>query len=162
MHFLTNPALELQAGRTIVPLAMVLEKRLEAVAEAEAVSLPSLDTGRLIAFDDDFMTSPEQSSPESIRYRMFSLLSGFTGSVVISPPDCNDDQLLAIVSAVHAACEQYPNLSVSFAVEDRVRQEKLTGAYGRLRTDIANARELDIDEESEEEFIIPDELWKRA
>lgn len=157
IHFVKNPALSLQANRTIVPLSKVDDQGLDAVNEAHAAKLPSVDTGRLIAFDDANLESPQDASVERMKERTIALLAGFSGMVVISPPHCDDEQLLAIVTAVHEACEKMSKLSVTFAVDNGVQRERLTQAYGRLRNDLTNQRELDIDDD---DFVIAEDLWK--
>lgn len=160
MHFVKNSALSLHANRTIVPLSTVRTKKLDAVSEKEVRNLPRLDVGRLIAFDDLFLDSPSYSSAHDVEERTALLLDGFTGTVVISPPNCDDDQLLAMLTAVHTACEKNSMLSVTFAVDEEVQRDRLTKAYANMRAGIADQRELDIDVDEEEEFIIADELWK--
>ena len=151
MHFVKNSALSLHANRTIVPGSIVSTKFLDAIGENEAAKLPKLDTSRLIAFDDGFLDSHQYSSAQRMGERMSALLAGFTGRVVISPPHCDDDQLLAIVGAVNEACANNQHLSVTFAVDDEAQRKRLTHAYATLRSNIAEQRELHIDDDEDEE-----------
>jgi hypothetical protein len=151
MHFVKNSALSLHANRTIVPGSIVSAKFLDAIGENEAAKLPKIDTSRLIAFDDGFLDSHQYSSAQRMGERMSALLAGFTGKVVISPPHCDDDQLLAIVGAVNEACANNQHLSVTFAVDDEAQRKRLTHAYATLRINIAEQRELHIDDDEDEE-----------
>ena len=65
-----------------------------------------------------------------------------------------------MLTAVHTACQNNSLLSVTFAVDEEVQRDRLTKAYADMRASIADQRELDIDVDEEEEFIIADELWK--
>jgi hypothetical protein len=151
MYFVKNSALSLHANRTIVPGSIVSAKFLDAIGENEAAKLPKLDTSRLIAFDDGFLDSHQYSSAQRMGERMSALLAGFTGKVVISPPHCDDDQLLAIVGAVNEACANNQHLSVTFAVDDEAQRKRLTHAYATLRSNIAEQRDLHIDDDEDEE-----------
>jgi hypothetical protein len=157
MHFVKNPALSLHANRTIVPKSIVTAKSLDAIAENEAAKLPKLDNSRLIAFDDGFLDSPQHWSAQRMGERMSALLAGFTGKVVISPPRCDDDQLLAIVGAVNEACTNNHQLSVTFAVDDAEQRTSLTHAYANLRGNIA--RERDSDSDDDEQPVFADKFW---
>jgi hypothetical protein len=141
-------------------LSTVLTKNLDALSENEVRYLPRLDDRRLIAFNDSSLDSPSDSSAHQVEERTALLLADFSGKVVISPPDWDDDQLLAMVTAVHTACEKNPLLSVTFAVDKEVQRDRLTKAYANMRARIADQRELDIDVDEEAEFIIANELWK--
>ena len=160
MHFVKNSALSLHANRTIVPLSTVLTKKLDAVSENEVSSLSRYDDRRLIAFNDSSLDSPSDSSAHHVEERTALLLADFVGKVVISPPNCDDDQLLAMLTAVHTACQKNSLLSVTFAVDEEVQRDGLTKAYADMRASIADQRELDNDVDEEEESINADELWK--
>lgn len=160
MHFVKNSALSLHANRTIVPLSTVLTKKLDAVSENEARYLPRYDDRRLIAFNDSPLDSPSDSSAHHVEERTALLLAGFVGKVVISPPNCDDDQLLAMLTAVRKACKENSMLSVTFAVDEEAQRDRLTKAYANMRAGIADQRERDNDVDEEEESINADELWK--
>ncbi len=163
IHFLTNSPFELQAGRTIVPLSLAQSKKYAYVNERDTSALPTFDEGRLIALDDRRIDQVKGGSPKDFGERFSQLLQNMAGTVVIYPPPlANEEQLLAMMSAVIDACEKNQSLSVSFATEDADQQEELTNAFLAAKQAMQNAQELDIDADPEEEIILSADLWKKA
>jgi hypothetical protein len=162
IHFLKHSPLNLQADRVIIPASLAKSGRFEFFTEKDAVLPRNSQSGEFIGFDDEFMNNSTVSSPKKIQERFSQLLQNIDGTIVISPPDFDEDQLDAVVLAAHEACETNQQLSVSFATEKKSMRDELTSAYARLRQKIEEDRELGIDSDDDEGIITADRLWKSA
>jgi uncharacterized protein (DUF1778 family) len=156
IHFLTNSPFDLQAGKTIVPLSVARSGGYDYVEEYLATDLPALDTGRLIALNDDGLDQPASINPETFGLRFSALLAKINGSIVICPPHADPLLLEVMMAAVIKASENNPWLSVSFATSNKALQAALSNAYINAKD---QARELDIDGD-DDDLVIPTELWK--